>query len=873
MKKVRNSLLVISSLSLVSTVALSSFLVTGDFKEIELTFDPYVCFIGDTFYTSIEQALKESKPNDVVEVIVGNKNRNSKPFTITTENPSKEVIIPEGVTLFIPYAKGATNSKSANITSDINALNNRGAYCKSSVILDDGITLINNGTLEIGGILSAAGGAKPNGRIGGEYSELILGENSVLKNHGTLNIYGYIGEKVKDKSLIELIPNESGTIPKLSMPMTWYDFGGGSALKAIYDAIETRYCLPLDDFFFESVEPITKIYSGSEVVSWVNLYASDQYAEYDLKLIGDDANSIINLNNSSYLYSNFDGGSLHHFLDFYGSTNFNDLTIDVEKAVKDVMGEGARALASLILPSKVTSSEGYFPLSYHYQVTLNANENKKAIFDASNSRYKLMNGSSLFLDKNSTLNVKEMIVYKGDDIYSKRDGHASSLSKSRKSLDPAKAIINGKLIGDKISGTFTTAEKNSEITAKIATDLTMYEPKNGTGGTFSAKMLENEEGRFYLDFNLMLKDVNNEFVKRDPGRYISNASEHTYWEKVQNKEIQAVQIINNESTASTEAGKSKTFNLSAKIYPENYENEIISYKWSVTKNSGPGGEATLSNYNQATTSLTIPANSDEETDTYYDVKLTLEYKSLEDEEIYEVSNSMRFTALKKKTGCFEKGTLIKTMRGNIPIEELRKTDVVVTWNFLEGKFEEQGIAIVVDHGLNRYNVIELQFDNGQTLGVIQDHGLFDYDLNKFVYIYYDNYREFIGHNFAFNNNGVIETAKLIEVNVVSKTTHAYSITSTGNYNVFANDVLTLPPPEPLYNWMPMGEKLRYDVAQFEQDVKKYGLYDYSVFEPYGISYEVFIAFNGPYLKIPVEKGIFTFDYIIEQFNLYREFLE
>ena len=71
----------------------------------------------------------------------------------------------------------------------------------------------------------------------------------------------------------------------------------------------------------------------------------------------------------------------------------------------------------------------------------------------------------------------------------------------------------------------------------------------------------------------------------------------------------------------------------------------------------------------------------------------------------------------------------------------------------------------------------------------------------------------------------------------------------------------------------MAGKMQYDVAQFNADVAKYGLYDYSIFEPYGISYETFVAFNGQYLKIPVEKGIFSFEYIINLFNTYKGWLE
>ena len=69
----------------------------------------------------------------------------------------------------------------------------------------------------------------------------------------------------------------------------------------------------------------------------------------------------------------------------------------------------------------------------------------------------------------------------------------------------------------------------------------------------------------------------------------------------------------------------------------------------------------------------------------------------------------------------------------------------------------------------------------------------------------------------------------------------------------------------------MGRKMRYDKKQFDADVEKYGTYDYSVFEDY-VSYEIYQAFNGPYLKVAVEKGKFTFDDIINLIELYGSYM-
>jgi len=225
-------------------------------------------------------------------------------------------------------------------------------------------------------------------------------------------------------------------------------------------------------------------------------------------------------------------------------------------------------------------------------------------------------------------------------------------------------------------------------------------------------------------------------------------------------------------------------------------------------------------------------------------------------------------------GCFASETPILMCDGTYKnIEELIYADKIMSWNFFEGKYEAQSIAILVDHGEQRYEVTDLIFSDNSKLSIIADHGLFDYDLNRFVYLTSSNCNDYIGHIFAKDNAGKIELVSLINTRTYLKVTHAYSLTSTFNYNAVANGMLTSPPPGEFYNWISMAGKMQYDVAQFNADVAKYGLYDYSIFEPYGISYETFVAFNGQYLKIPVEKGIFSFEYIINLFNTYKGWLE
>jgi len=62
----------------------------------------------------------------------------------------------------------------------------------------------------------------------------------------------------------------------------------------------------------------------------------------------------------------------------------------------------------------------------------------------------------------------------------------------------------------------------------------------------------------------------------------------------------------------------------------------------------------------------------------------------------------------------------------------------------------------------------------------------------------------------------------------------------------------------------VGEGMKYDLAA---DLETYGVYTYEDFADY-IPSELFDAFNGPYLKISVEKGFITFDEILGLIDSY-----
>jgi len=221
--------------------------------------------------------------------------------------------------------------------------------------------------------------------------------------------------------------------------------------------------------------------------------------------------------------------------------------------------------------------------------------------------------------------------------------------------------------------------------------------------------------------------------------------------------------------------------------------------------------------------------------------------------------------------CFATGTMITLADGmQKRVEDLNGSETLLVWDFFTGRYVEAPVALIVYHGDMEYTVIKLTFEDGTVLRIIGEHALFHYDSNKFVYITEENASSYVGESFVkgmSNELNDYSVVKLVSVSITTELTGAYSITSATHSNCFADGMLTLPPPEHLYNFIDMGDKLKYDAEKFEKDIEAYGLYTYEDFADY-VTYEQFIAFNGAYLKIGVGKGYFTYDDILVWIDLY-----
>lgn len=192
-----------------------------------------------------------------------------------------------------------------------------------------------------------------------------------------------------------------------------------------------------------------------------------------------------------------------------------------------------------------------------------------------------------------------------------------------------------------------------------------------------------------------------------------------------------------------------------------------------------------------------------------------------------------------------------------------------------GTFDSAPILCIDSDPLSMYEVIQLSFSDGTTVDVISEHGFFDVDLNKYVYLD-EHAADYIGHCFIKQSaDGMVQVA-LEDVTIVQKSTTAYSPVTYGHLCYFVNGVLSIPGGvDGLFNIFEVdSDTMRYDGEAMAADIEQYGLYTYEELNALVPVPEVmFDAVNGQYLKVAVGKGIITIEQIGELVERYADLFE
>jgi hypothetical protein len=220
-------------------------------------------------------------------------------------------------------------------------------------------------------------------------------------------------------------------------------------------------------------------------------------------------------------------------------------------------------------------------------------------------------------------------------------------------------------------------------------------------------------------------------------------------------------------------------------------------------------------------------------------------------------------------GCVTPDTLITLSDGTQKeIQHIKAGDQVLVWDFNTGNYVVKPVVSLINMGEGDYTLVELNFANGTTVKMLDVHGFFDITENKFVFIDASNVNEYVGHEFAFSNGTGFDAVTLESYSIRAERTTAYSILTHEHFNAFVEGMLSITPlpgidNEKFYDSWVYGENMTYDETAMQQYIDEYGLYTYEDFEPYGITYEQFVAANLAYIKIAVGRGSIASEEVFE----------
>ena len=172
-------------------------------------------------------------------------------------------------------------------------------------------------------------------------------------------------------------------------------------------------------------------------------------------------------------------------------------------------------------------------------------------------------------------------------------------------------------------------------------------------------------------------------------------------------------------------------------------------------------------------------------------------------------------------GCLAKGTKITLANGFTKnIEDVNYNDLLLVWNYETGSYTYE-YPIWIEKENYSDNYFKISFEDGTNLKVVENHALFNADINEFVTI--DKLE--IGTTIAKIVNNKIEYTKVKLIEVVNEGTNYYHVVSTRYYNIVANGILTTDDAVILSNLYGFNN----DISWKNRNYSSIDLYTYSEF--------------------------------------------
>lgn len=793
-----------------------------------------------TYYLTIESALEHTTAGTI--------------YVIPGTNPTitRDCEIKSGVTLCIPYDDNGdgTHSDFTNLKNQSNdgfADKDAAAVAKNRknlVTIKEGITLTNNGILDVAGKIGIGqSNQRPTGFTLGDYCEILMENDSKIINNKTINLYGYIKESSKNNG--SLIENSSNG--KVVAPLTIYDFRGGTYSSSSYE----KESMPFSHFDFPNCH-VNQIFEyGSKLTGFAVLYAArSAYSAKALVLGKTSDDCLFKLSEGSkvtlkYEPANFGFSTADVSANVTAeSANYTYVTIDGDLTI-DSLKLTVTGLGSF------DSGTVECPICYKYQIT----QNTGCLTIA--KKVKFLAGSSLIVAEKASCVMNNGVTFYQQYFPVVEDADSNV---SPRKMERSRLQIDGDLtINADFGGIINTGD---DAEGKII-----------TGTQFKNKCVTNEvlKSTGDSDYDHATKyDIHVEyaraFIAIDGASALSNVVANTtyqlngnYWNDDVSDVTSSLTFTINPAAGLSDKKTKKEYKVvvSSQYFAE--KSDQLEYFWEVKKDQSDDTlDLTLEN-NSA--SFTTPAAENDNIDYYLTCKVS--YHGLNEE-----NDNVTFTGKYRAKSCILFTAMIMMADGTYKRAGLIRTgDVVISFNHETGKLEPNVIIgnQHLDNPAREYPTVHLEFSNGSSTDFIYEHGYFDATLNKYVYMHADDYEKFIGHEFIYVSNGhEISRVRLVKVSVDMTYTQAVSPITANHLNIVTDNMLSMPSGVTgtfnIFEYDP--QTLAFDKEKMQADINKYGLLGYEVFKKY-IPEKIYNLLPCKYFGVSIGKGLLTWKKIDE----------
>ena len=222
--------------------------------------------------------------------------------------------------------------------------------------------------------------------------------------------------------------------------------------------------------------------------------------------------------------------------------------------------------------------------------------------------------------------------------------------------------------------------------------------------------------------------------------------------------------------------------------------------------------------------------------------------------------------INSSSSCVTGDTLITLADGSQKrVDALTGDEMLLVWNLETGKYDAAPMVFIDADPAEDYTVMHACFSDGSEVKIVSEHGFFDLDLGKYVYINEETISDYIGHRFvkqADIDSNTWDVVTLENVWTDTQNVKVYSPTTYKHLCYYTNGMLSMPGGiAGMFNIFDVDvNTMQYDAEKMAADIAQYGLFSYDDFA--GIIPEsAYHAFNGAWLKVAIEKDLITWDYI------------